>query len=637
MSSELLDHLSLAMVFLLPLFPYLCLAYLDRETVRGFGRAKFVVALTALVIGQFLLSPELLATATIFSVAAIVVAMWLFDETLRARLKSLSGVAAISYGIAALVLAPYLVRFFPSPFGLASIYNPSHCSSDLLNFILPIYPSLLSLLPPINDFVMRLTWGCEASAYLGLLPMVAILFAAGPPRSPRERMLLAMLLITAVATLGPVLHFNGRALLPLPWLLVMPIPMLNNALPARFTIYLFLVLAVIVALWLARRGGFAAGRWLLGGAALASILPALPMAPYIARDNMPRFIEQRLYKQYIAANENVLILPFGAPGYALLWQAESNFYFRIPQGRLIASAIPPAFVRWPIVHALDMSNPYIVDCVTQFAGFLASHDIRTVLVNPGDEKYFVRLFDGARWHRSDVGGVVLYQVDPAELSALRSVTGEEMEARYNVDRFALLLHAARQALDAGLDPRRLNPFELRDRGLASVALVGGRLPPQLAGYGATATLRGSHAFAWVIAHLARHAYIPYRLMAELGTAPASELTNSGVWLGAWSGDGVAVGVIGDHQGVRALIEKYGPKATQIFYPYPLEYRASPQKYRQNAKYRLNKGSPDGQNLLLMVFPRAALALLDQPSDATDPPRASTTNPAAKPGPGPSPR
>src|SRR5205807_6232109 len=58
-----------------------------------------------------------------------------------------------------------------------------------------------------------------------------------------------------ISTLGPVLHFNGRALLPLPWLLVMPIPMLNNALPARFTIYLFLVLAVIVALWLARRGG----------------------------------------------------------------------------------------------------------------------------------------------------------------------------------------------------------------------------------------------------------------------------------------------------------------------------------------------------------------------------------------------
>jgi hypothetical protein len=202
-SSELLDHLFLAMVFFLPLFPYLGLAYLDRETVRGFGRAKFVVALTALVVGQFLLSPELLATATLFNAAAMAVAMWLCDQTLRPRLRSLAGVAAIAYGIAALVLAPYLVRFSPSPFGLTSIYNPSHCSSDLLNFILPIEPSLLSRLPPLHDFVMRLTWGCEASAYLGLLPLVAILFAVGRPRSPRERMLGAMLLIIAVATLGP--------------------------------------------------------------------------------------------------------------------------------------------------------------------------------------------------------------------------------------------------------------------------------------------------------------------------------------------------------------------------------------------------------------------------------------------------
>jgi hypothetical protein len=89
----------------------------------------------------------------------------------------------------------------------------------------------------------------------------------------------------------------------------------------------------MVALWLARREGFAVGRWLLGGAAILSICPALPMTPYVARDNVPAFFEQRLYKQYIAANEIVLILPFGSLGYALLWQAEGNFDFRIPQGR----------------------------------------------------------------------------------------------------------------------------------------------------------------------------------------------------------------------------------------------------------------------------------------------------------------
>lgn len=627
-AGELLDHLSLAMVFFLPLFPYLGLCYLDRGLARGleggFSRAKFVLALTALVAGQFLLSPEILATATLFGAAAMLLAFWLFDETLRPRLKRLAGASAIAYGIAALLLAPCLVRFFPSPFGLTPIYNPSHCSSDLLNFIVPIWPSMLSRLPLIGGLAGHLASACEPSAYLGLLPLIAILFAARRPHSARGRMLIAMLLIVAVATLGPVLHFAGRPLFSLPWLAALPVPLLNNALPARFTIYLFLILAVIAALWLAGRGGFAPGRWLLGGAALVSIFPALPMTPYVVSENMPAFFEQRQYKQYLAANEIVLILPFGASGYALLWQAEGNFYFRIPQGRLLANTIPPAFARWPIVQGLAHDDPYIPEYTTQFLAFLATHEIRTVIVNRRGEQDFARLFDGARWRRTEVGGVVLYQIDPAELAALKSVTGDEMEARYDLDRFALMLHAARRALDAGLAPAQLNPVELRRRGLISVALAGRRLPPQLPGYGATAQVRGSRWFAWLLAHLARHAHIRYRVMAELGTAPALGLTNSGVWLSPWSGDGVAIGVVGGRRAVRAVIAKYGPQAAQVFYPYPLAYRAG-------------KHSPEGQNLLLMVFPRTALAGLDRAAEPASAPPSTEAKPAAAPVPGPSPR
>ena len=357
-SWELLDHLSLAMVFLLPLFPYLALSFLSRETAHGFDRAKYVTALSALVIGQFLLSPEILATATLFGAIAIVLAMGTFDEAHRARLKNLSRVAAISYGLAALVLAPYLVRFFPSPFGIAPIYNPAHCSTDLLNFVFPTDPSMFSRAQPMRWLRKRVTWGCEPTAYLGLLPVVALLFASNRPRSPRERMLLAMGLVVAVATLGPVLHFNSRALLPLPWLFMVPIPLLNNALLARFTAYLFLVFATITAVWLARREGRAAGRWVLCGAALVSILPAFPLTPYVASDNVPAFFKEGMYKRYITVNENVLILPFGASGYAVLWQAEANFHFRIPQGlRLLANTIPLEFARWPIVPALADDDP----------------------------------------------------------------------------------------------------------------------------------------------------------------------------------------------------------------------------------------------------------------------------------------
>lgn len=597
-SGELLDHLSLAMVFLAPLFPYLGLAYLE----RGMGRGKFVAALAALVVGQFLLSPEILATATLFGAAAVLLAIWLNDETVRARLKSLAALAAGAYAIAAIPLAPLLVAFFPSPFGFTPIYNPAHCSSDLFNFILPIDPSMLSRIPAIHEFIEHLTWGCEASAFLGLLPLVAIFSAAGDHRSPRQRLLIAMLLIVLVATLGPVLHFNGRALLPLPWLLAMPVPLLNNALPARFTIYLFLVLALITAIWLARRDGFSAGRWMLAGAALISILPTPPMTPYVARDNLPPFFRQHLYNKYLSTNEIVLILPFGSNGYSLFWQAEADFGFRTPQGRLLANAIPPEFARWPIVPALAADTPYIPDFAVQFAAFLGHYRIRTVLVDPAGEGEFIRLFDRSRWRRSEVGGVALYQIDPAELAKFGGVGGGEMEARFNLTRFAILLHAAHAALAAGLKLNQLNTLDLRDRGLLARTLAGDAPRMQLADYGALARLRGARVIMSSLGYLASVTHIDYRLLAELGPAQTPELTTSGVWIGPWNRDSVAIGLVGDRQGVRAVIGKYGRSATAVFYPYPLKYHA-------------DNPTPDGQNLLLMVFPRATLGALDLKGNA----------------------
>src|SRR5262249_38194312 len=61
-------------------------------------------------------------------------------------------------------------------------------------------------------------------------------------------------------------------------------------------------------------------------------------------------------KTYIACfprNENVVIFPFGNWGSATLWQAESGFFFRMPEGALIPG--PP-----PASPASDPMVPYAV-------------------------------------------------------------------------------------------------------------------------------------------------------------------------------------------------------------------------------------------------------------------------------------
>jgi hypothetical protein len=61
---------------------------------------------------------------------------------------------------------------------------------------------------------------------------------------------------------------------------------------------------------------------------------------------------------------------------------------------------------------------------------------------------------------------------------------------------------------------------------------------------------------------------------------------------------VAIEVVGDRESVRDVIAKYAPGAARVFYPYPLQYRT-------------DDATADGQNLLVIVFSRAALAAFDQ--------------------------
>jgi hypothetical protein len=160
-----------------------------------------------------------------------------------------------------------------------------------------------------------------------------------------------------------------------------------------------------------------------------------------------------------------------------------------------------------------------------------------------------------------------------------------------------LLHAAHTALDLGLGPNALSPDMMRVRGLLDSAVAGDKLRLQLSEYAFLTNLRRSRAAAAIIGYLASHVHIDVRLMAELGPARKPALTTSGVWLGPWDADEVAIGIVGDRAGVAAILRQYARAAARVYYPYPLIYHAE-------------RDFPDGQNLLLMVFPRAALGALD---------------------------
>src|SRR6202030_3570151 len=64
------------------------------------------------------------------------------------------------------------------------------------------------------------------------------------------KLLVATVAASFILAAGPFLHIGGHPVPPMPWLLLEKLPLIKSAIPARLTLYSFLALAVIFAMWL---------------------------------------------------------------------------------------------------------------------------------------------------------------------------------------------------------------------------------------------------------------------------------------------------------------------------------------------------------------------------------------------------
>ena len=245
------DHLNLALTFIPPLLVLLFLLRVENRV----GRLRYEFLLSVGLTTQFLISPEIFATAILFGAIAIVTSWWIGDPDLRLRLRAPVRESLVAIAAAVVALSPYIYRFIPSPFGLSPIYNPAHCSTDLLGLIFPTGASVAGGLKFARVLSRRIGFGCEPAAYMGALPVIAIWLAFGrrvksSEAFQLERYLGALLVVVVVLALGPVIHLGGMMIAPGVWLPALLFPIINNALPARFVLYGFLVLSIAITLWL---------------------------------------------------------------------------------------------------------------------------------------------------------------------------------------------------------------------------------------------------------------------------------------------------------------------------------------------------------------------------------------------------
>jgi hypothetical protein len=369
---EVAGHLNLIGVFVLPLVALALVRY-----VRGdIGWPGLTWRLGLLLALQLTVSTEVLLTLTIMLLLALLLGLAFLRGERRRLLTSLVPIAG-GYAIAGALTAPFLY-YVHRGYSPGTYADPVFFSADLANLVLPTRLIAIggpSLAGTTAHLIGNLN---EQDFYLGL-PAIVILaaFAVRVRRSTTARFLLASFVVATIAALGPKLAVDGHRIVWLPWALVAEKPLFNNALPARFALYAWLVVAVVVALWMSA-GRNPVRTVALPLLAILALVPALQRADFVQRPERWAFFSDHLYKNCVPRGETLAVFPFGKFGDSLLWQAESGFWFRMAEGNMgRSSAYPPEFVSDPTVGKLTFQfiDPTIRPTMAELLRYAGSHGV----------------------------------------------------------------------------------------------------------------------------------------------------------------------------------------------------------------------------------------------------------------------
>ena len=358
-------HLNLLFV---PLLPLMFLVLHELLVVQKGRPERWGALLAALVCAQFFVSSEVLAEAAVVGVVAVVILVLLHPAEVRTRVPHAAVGLAVAVAISAFVLIGPILYSLHGPGHVNGPINPYPAQvnrADLLGAIVPNHNQRFapaSLTNIGNHFAANPP---ENGSYLGL-PLLLVLAVSTVllRRVALVTFCAVMVVVTYVLSLGSRLIVSGSppdALntgVRLPGVLFDHIPLLDNAEPARLSLFVVLFASVIFAVaidrvrhaapdilgWSGPSARHAPTRRArpIGGAVLAvaigigALVPLVPSWPYPATavDTPAYFTSDDV--RAVPADSVALLYPYpdAAVDDALpmLWQASANMRFKTPGG-----------------------------------------------------------------------------------------------------------------------------------------------------------------------------------------------------------------------------------------------------------------------------------------------------------------
>lgn len=527
-------HLHMTLIFPVPIALYLAARWFDHQS-----ESRATVCLLGLTLAaQILISPEILATATMFAAFAMLLAFGSNSGEGRQRIIKMVWILACAYGLALLITSPYLYYFSGLGHSAGTVWLTALFSADLFNLVVPTSVNALGGLGPLQMLGSTFSGNLyERDAYVGPVSLaLTILYAYRYWKKPFGKTLIDLLVIICVFAFGPILRIGGHQLIAMPGHLLVGAPVFGRSVPGRFMAYAFLILAVITSQWLASSGASLRTKWIVAISVVLFSLPNLDGRFWITKSDTPEFFASGLYKKYLTADENVLVTPYSLHGNSMLWQAQSGFYFRMAGGWAGMSA---EYEQWPVTGALSLQR-YLPDPQTQLMSFLANHQVGAIVNVDGDPAHGFppQWLPAGAATPLQVGGVTLYRLVPEVLNRYRTATAAEMERQADVAIFDSAFAAVSRYQAEGRDPTLLTPLALENLGLLPPEWTPGARRPDDSG-------------------TPQHLY-------------------RGVWIGYIDRDLLGIGITGRYDGLKPIIDRYRTYASRIYFPFPQVFSASAQ-------------------------------------------------------------
>lgn len=420
MLGQLVAHLNLDFTCLIPLIVLISL-----QRFRGdLKRRRFIVSLALLMWAQLGISTEIVATLSVFGAIAWLIFFIFAPEHDRLKLRSLA-VDIIISGFATIILAaPFLFYLFKGLKEVPDVINsPEFYSADLLNYFIPTYVTRFGrtvFAPIANAFTGNYS---EEGAYLGLpLIFLMALYFRDYIASRYVKALLVVTVVFIILSLGPWLHFSGSKIhIPLPWIVAERLPFIRSVLPTRFTMYVALFSAIVVALYLAIPTSRNERIWRFTLAILAclSLLPNTRALGWTAWPKQDFFTPTNVQKA-LGSHANVLIFPYGPIGPALAWQIDAGMSFT--QSGQYFGFSPAGEKIWnlSILSEILMNTPWPT-FRSDLSAFCYTHKINYILIGPGTSSTLINAIESLGWPQSMNHGVTIIQVHPVIPSAIKGV------------------------------------------------------------------------------------------------------------------------------------------------------------------------------------------------------------------------